>query len=124
MIDLTGHLDYCNPELLSEELEAALGYDIKLSITREGGAVTAAAVQNVDGAPFSTEDENLIIVTVQAHDYLVSSTAELAREAIETRKALAKGRLEAVGSDGIRVTGLPDLSDIVADIVEALDLDL
>ncbi len=121
-INLTG-LSTANPLLLSEEIEAALGVDILLTISTEGGLVTDASVVLRSRQAFNPDQAQIVNQVAENHDPSGLSAAELLHRAKKLRAFSAKGRLVERGADQIRVAGLPDLSDIVADIIEALDLD-
>jgi hypothetical protein len=108
-----------NPGLLAEELDNNLGYTVTVGYLDNAGSVS-----RTDGLDFSEGDINIINTTLTNHDDGLSSESETNNQALQSRREDAKARLYSVGSAGIRVTGLPDLADIVADIVEALELDL
>jgi hypothetical protein len=63
---------------------------------------------------------------VTYHD-AVSAAAQaesVAQAAAQKRKDDAIARIQGIGSDGVRAQDLPGLVQIVADIIEALGLDL
>lgn len=117
-------LPVANPARLSEELEAALGVALQVLVRQTGGQVTEALVKRADGLSLTVEDETLIRSVAETHDPGLLSTEQADEEARDLRRTEARDRLVGIGADGVRATGLPDLADVVADIVEALELDL
>jgi len=109
-----------NSKLLKKELKAVLGYPVTVAITGGAGEITRRG----DSGGFSPTEESLIATALAAHNADALTDAQQLEQDVVVRRAAAKARLIATGAEGVRVTGLPVLADIVADIVEALDLDL
>lgn|SRR5574341_2554762 len=117
-------LPAANPARLVEELAAALSDEVALTVRQQVGQLIEAQVRLASGAPFAPDQVSEVYAVAAAHDPgLLSSGQEIERYETERRRA-ARTRLIALGADGVRLTGMPELSGMVADIVEALGLDV
>lgn len=113
-----------NPPLLAEELTTALGESIQVNSQETGGDLIEAVIRKTTGDDFDVGEQTTVASVISTHDHTQLSTSQQAEQALENRRNNAKAGIVALGADGIRVQGLPDLSETVAQIVEILDLDL
>jgi hypothetical protein len=75
-----GEIPAINPALLAEECAAALGIEVSVQATHEGGRLIAATLSRSDGAPFTQGQIEVVCALVTAHDESLLSTAEWAEE--------------------------------------------
>ena len=106
-------VDYNKPKLLEEAKATWSGVKTINNVDPD-----LLAIYIRDGHPVPTVKEWQTVIDL--HDPLALTDAQLNAE----RGRLAKEDLKAVGANGVRVQGVPDLAESVALIIEALGLDL
>lgn len=76
----------CNPAKLTDELEAALGYGIRLQSHLIGDVVDTVTLTRRDGQEFSSGDEAIVATVASEHDPEEQTTEQWAED--ETRSLL------------------------------------
>jgi hypothetical protein len=69
-----------NPERLTEELSAALGFPVALYVRREAGKIKEALIGRVDGKLFANADLTIAQAVAAAHDPAQLSTTQAAEK--------------------------------------------
>lgn len=118
-----------NPDLLREELEAALGVAVQLTARHEGGVLIEAHIRRADGLPFSGDDPAVVYTVAADHDPAGLSTGQAAELDRQLARDEALARLVTTDTDALRqdVAGAADvvalrgaalaLADALADLV-------
>src|SRR5688572_22785390 len=75
-----GEIPAINPALLAEEIAAALGIEVSVQATHEGGTLTAATLARRDGAPFTRGQIEIVHALIAAHDDSLLSSEQWAEQ--------------------------------------------
>ena len=100
-----------NPELLADELAAALGVDFDSIDTVRGPGGNFATVRVADSVAEAT-----VTALIAAHNPAQKSQAELAKEAVQA----AKAAVASYNPANVENMGTPALSAVVANIIDLL----